>query len=171
MQVEAGSGRWFTIAEAAPLLGVSVDTVRRRIKRKQLEARQVHTQYGPAWEVCLGDVQGGSPRLPTQDAQGPAESAAILEALRLVDRLQHDNRELAGQVGYLRAQLDAARQTIRALEAPNPQESPITQNLGPISPDPTPEPSEPPSPAPLPPTPNGRGRAPWWRRRWWIWLL
>ena len=46
--------RWYTIAEAAPVLGVSVDTVRRRLKRGELEARQVHTQHGPTWEVCLG---------------------------------------------------------------------------------------------------------------------
>ena len=44
--------RWYTLAEAAPVLGVSVDTVRRRLKWGQIEGRQVQTQHGPTWEVC-----------------------------------------------------------------------------------------------------------------------
>jgi hypothetical protein len=49
----------------------------------------------------------------------------LVEALRLIGRLQEENRTLAGQMGYLQAQLEQARETIRALEAPRTtQETP-----------------------------------------------
>ena len=169
---------WVTIAEAAPILGCSVDTVRRRLKRGELEARQVHTQHGPTWEVCLGNVRGDMPTVGStpRQAAGSADGAAILEALRLVGRLQEENRTLAGQVGYLQAQLDQAREQLRALEAPKTHESHEDVNLTAQAPEPpttTPPdpPSEPvpvPTPAPIPPGPKGDG--PWWRR-WWAALV
>jgi hypothetical protein len=70
----------------------------------------------------------------------------------------------AEEIGSLRAQLDAAQQTIKALQAPKPQESPVASNPGPIGENTPREPSEPPSPTPMPPTPNGSGRTAWWRR-------
>jgi len=170
LAAETQQGRWFTIAEAAPLLGVSVDTVRRRLKRGEIEARQVHTQHGPTWEVCLGTVQGVPAGEPGQDAQGATEGPAMLEALRLIGRLQEENRDLAGQLGYVRAQLAAAEDRVRALEAPRlPQDAPessVALNLGAQPDEPTTEPSEPLStrvPAPIPPGQNGSS---WWRR-WW----
>jgi len=42
-----------TIAEAAAHLGVSSDTVRRRIRRGDVQAMQVHTPNGPAWRVLM----------------------------------------------------------------------------------------------------------------------
>ncbi len=47
MSVEVQNGAWVTLTEAAPILGVSVDTVRRRLKRGEVQARLVHTQHGP----------------------------------------------------------------------------------------------------------------------------
>ena len=68
--VEHGD-RWVTLAEAAGLLGCSVDTVRRRLRKGALEARQVPTQHGPAWMVRLGETPTVMPTLgsaPRQDA-------------------------------------------------------------------------------------------------------
>jgi hypothetical protein len=67
-------------------------------------------------------------------------------------------------------QLEQARETIKALEAPR---SPVAPNLTVQAPDPTTEPPEPPwrpepsTPAPIPPDEDGR--QPWWRR-WWAWV-
>ena len=61
MSADEQGGTWVTVAEAAPMLGVSIDTVRRRLKRGELQARLVHTQHGPTWEVCLGIMQGDAP--------------------------------------------------------------------------------------------------------------
>jgi hypothetical protein len=47
-------GEWLGLAEAAERLGCSVDTLRRRIKRREVDARQVTTKHGPAWQLRLG---------------------------------------------------------------------------------------------------------------------
>ena len=49
---------------------------------------------------------------------GEAQSEALLEALRIVDRLQRENRDLAGLVGSLQQRLVFADERIRMLEAP-----------------------------------------------------
>jgi len=53
---DAQQDQSLTIAEAAAHLGVSSDTVRRRIRRRDLRAVQVPTPNGPAWRVALGAV-------------------------------------------------------------------------------------------------------------------
>jgi hypothetical protein len=121
--VDTVGTRWYTLAEAAPVLGVSVDTVRRRLKRGQIEGRQVHTQHGPTWEVSLGDVSTERQEAAegaAQGAQGGTEGDAgrgIAQLIALVDRLQQENRVLAGQVGFLTAQLSMAEERL-ALAAP-----------------------------------------------------
>src|SRR3712207_2953808 len=57
--MEQVAAEGLTLADAAARLGVSTDTVRRRIKRGELSARQVPTKFGPAWEVLLGAAPGG----------------------------------------------------------------------------------------------------------------
>ena len=99
--------RWYTLAEAAPILGVSVDTVRRRVKRGQLEARQVHTQHGPMWEVFLGS----RPPDAQADAYAPAEGAAQ-GADGVEDRWQAMATWAASLLVPIAAELGEARQTI-----------------------------------------------------------
>jgi hypothetical protein len=100
--------RWYTLAEAAPILGVSVDTVRRRVKRGQVEARQVHTQHGPTWEVFLGsaptDAQADAYAGADYPAQGHAEGAE--------DRSQVMATWAASLLAPIAAELGEARQTI-----------------------------------------------------------
>ena len=99
--------RWYTLAEAAPILGVSVDTVRRRVKRGQLEARQVHTQHGPTWEVFIGS----RPPDAQADAYAPAEGAAQ-GAEGVEDRSQAMATWAASLLVPIAAELGEARQTI-----------------------------------------------------------
>lgn len=159
---------WYTLAEAAPVLGVSVDTVRRRLKKGELEGRQVHTQHGPTWEVCLGSVkhdhQKGAEDAanPAQGVAGGGAAAGVVQLVALVDRLQRENRDLAGQVGFLTAQLAVAESRIAALEAPK---SPPDESTEPQLVEQAPAPAEP-FPAPLEPS---RNVTPWWRR-WRSWL-
>jgi len=61
--------------------------------------------------------------------QGAGDQGAIVEALKLIRELQVENRSLAGQVGFLQAQLiqsqgqlGQAQDTIKALEAPKAEE-------------------------------------------------
>ena len=53
MQDEDTDEHWLTLADAAPQLGCSVDTLRRRVKRGEIEARQVRMRHGPTWQVRL----------------------------------------------------------------------------------------------------------------------
>lgn len=129
---------WMTIAEAAKRLGVSADRVRRRLKAGEFEARQVASRYGPTWEIHLGDLtqpDSPSPRVtptvaprvtniprvaPTlaPDELPDDEGTATVELVRLVRHQQDQLTQLAGQVGFLQAQLQQAQETIKFLQAP-----------------------------------------------------
>ena len=65
----------------------------------------------------------------------------VEEDRRLIDRLQRDNQQLAGQLGFVQAQLQQAQERIKLLEAPKDE----------------PEPAREPEPTPV-------QRAPWWKR-------
>jgi hypothetical protein len=142
---------WATLAEAATLLGVSVYTVRRRMKRGELHAKQVLTRHGLAWHVRLSDLPGVAPAGGDelrQDAQGPA----MVELIRVVERLQEENRNLAGQVGYYQAKLQDAEHRLLALEAPvdRPESPPDARETA--------------SPGGVALEPSRAPSAPWWRR-------
>jgi len=129
---------WVTIAEAAKRLGLSADRVRRRLKAGDFEARQVTTRYGPTWEIRLGDltqqdshaagmaptvrprVAGPSKVGPTlaEDEAAAEETPAAVELVRLVRHQQDQLTQLAGQVGFLQAQLQQAQETLKLLQAP-----------------------------------------------------
>jgi excisionase family DNA binding protein len=118
-----------TLAEAAARLGVSVDTVRRRIKRGELGARQVQTKFGPMWEVLLGaapeglpppgnGVHGSAPRGSSNlPGAAPAPALGVTELVALVERQQQTIMELSGRVGFYQAQVEQLREQL-ALEAP-----------------------------------------------------
>ena len=129
---------WVTIAEAAKRLGLSPDRVRRRLKAGEFEARQVDSRYGPTWEIRLcglppgdspspGVVPTAAPRVVTGPRVAPTLAAdeaadddgpAAVELVRLVRHQQDQLTQLAGQVGFLQAQLQQAHETIKLLQAP-----------------------------------------------------
>jgi excisionase family DNA binding protein len=74
-----------TIAEAAAHLGVSSDTVRRRIRRGDLSAMQVHTPNGPAWRVLLGALPSAVPTLDGAHSSAAMHVEAPLLAQLLAD--------------------------------------------------------------------------------------
>ena len=53
-----------TIQEAAQRLGVSQDTVRRRIRKEELQARQTPTPQGFRWVVELEDLEEDAQAAP-----------------------------------------------------------------------------------------------------------
>jgi hypothetical protein len=133
--------------------GCSIDTVRRRIRRGELHAVQHAGRKGSIWKVLLGVAPNSPPTAGTGEDTPP-----LLEALRLVDALRPENRDLADQIGYLQARVQIHEEMIRALQA---QEAPssLVEAPGELDPlEPTPEPrsqSEPePSQFPLETTPT-----------------
>lgn len=126
-----GTDEWVGLVEAAARLGMSVDTVRRRVKRGELDGRKLHTQQGFKWQVRLGTP----PTQPMQDA-GPAEQAeprAIvsdqarqqLEAIRdeWLLPLVRENGDLRERIGHLEAERDALAARVAALQARGGPES------------------------------------------------
>jgi hypothetical protein len=108
---EAASGEWLPLVEAAPRLGCSADTVRRRLKRGALQGRQVPMQGGHRWEIFVPLIAAA----PTQDLQPLVD---------LVRDLTVQNVELAGQVGHWQTRAQLAEERLKLLEAPPPMAAP-----------------------------------------------
>lgn len=106
------TSEWVPLAAASRRLGIPIDTLRRKVKRGDLTARQVPTRQGHRWEVWLVDDQSPAEDPATAASQEPAERDALI--LELTRR----NEQLAGQVGFLQAQLQGAQERIALLEAP-----------------------------------------------------
>ncbi len=130
-----------TIQQAAAVAGVSERTVRRWIKEGRLAADKVPTAQGYEWRVQVPgagcplpparrvaggigvQVPGTSPgaAAPVADQVEQAPGEALVRALGLVERLQRENLELAGRVGFLQGQLQETQVQLLALAAPAPQ--------------------------------------------------
>lgn len=68
-----GGNTWVTLKEAAALLKVSVNTVKRRMQRGELEGRQEPTSRGFRWLVRLDPVTTDPTESPRQDDTVHAE--------------------------------------------------------------------------------------------------
>jgi hypothetical protein len=127
---------WVPIREAADRLGVSEDTIRRRLRARKLRGKPVRTPQGFTWQIRLdaptapaaapagaeasasADAEApppqpppslppqGPPHSPGQDGQAAA-GAAGAEAVR---RLEAHVGDLRAQLGRLGEELEARRQ-------------------------------------------------------------
>ncbi len=110
----------------------------RRIRKGQLQAHKANTPYGPAWQVTLDTSPDKTPPTPpttpdTLPSTGdtPASSPEFMKMLeiveedrRLIDRLQRENQQMAGQLGFMQAKLQQAEKTIALLMAPKDEPAP-----------------------------------------------
>jgi hypothetical protein len=64
-----------SITEAAASLGVSQDTIRRRIRKGELKAEKVYTPKGPAWMIDLPDDAQADETVASANAHEGAEQA------------------------------------------------------------------------------------------------
>ena len=147
---------WVPIREAAAALGVSADTIKRRIKAGDLPARKDPRPQGFVWLV-----QMESARVPAAvaaihavvpapvHAPAPEADAALAVALAQVD-------ELRAQVKILSDELDARRREVHDLLALLQRSAAPQQHEGSAG---VPAPVV----APVPPM-HARVRPPWWRR-------
>lgn len=120
-----------TVQRAAVACGVSERTIRRRIKEGTLAAEKVPTAQGYEWRVRLdgagcppggrgcrvddGPVDGGA--APAAGAGGEV-GEALVRAVALAERLQRENLELAGRVGFLQGRLQETQAQLLALAPP-----------------------------------------------------
>jgi excisionase family DNA binding protein len=175
----------FTLQEAAAVLGISLNTLRRRIAAGQVRAERARRPQGHVWRVYLGTderseqhAEQHAEQEAEQDAgstlQEPPTDVLRAEAMAtytrsllepLVNRLAEQERTIRDQA----EELGRLRERVATLQAPESHQTREASNLTAHAPDPPTEPSEPPSPAPMPSTSNGSEHAPWWRR-WVDWL-
>lgn len=126
-----------SVTEAAARLGVSERTIWRRIKQGKLDTHKTTDGL----RVSLSDI---SPKAtdtgPVSDSKATdrptdsvsvAPAAEVLELVRLVDRLQRDNQQLAGQLGFTTAKLQEAEKTIALLMAPKDEPAEVEPRAAP----------------------------------------
>jgi len=165
------TGAYVPIGRAAALLGLSGDVLRKRAAAGSVRARKVDSRWW-IWidgATAEADVDG-PPAAPLPEVAKPApEAAAPLpeaataapeaapappgreewrQLVGLVEKLQEENRNLAGQLGFVQAQRQLLEERVRLLEAPPPPE---------------PEPEAEPAAAPEPEPPEAAPRS-WWAR-------
>jgi excisionase family DNA binding protein len=96
---------WYTVTEAALLLGISETAVRRRISDRALTGMKL----GRGWRVLLpGEPREGRPPSGTEvepRSSGDVHAAAPEPLIALVRDLQRQNLALAGHIGYLQSRL------------------------------------------------------------------
>jgi len=182
---------WVPIAEAARRLGVSMDTVRRRLKRGELPSERRETPQGFVWWVNLDPLAEDGAVAAYADAElggdaahADADLGSVPHRLRqqigstMPPRRQGSEaphlaslvRELQGEVlrrteaattWQVRAEI-LAHQLANAEDRIKMLEGPKTD------PEPDAAPAPTPFPTPNPPTPNVMPEsAPSWWRRWW----
>lgn len=71
-----------TINEAAQALGVSSETIRRRIARGELRARKVPTDHGEMYMITLPDENAAAAPAPGPAGSAGSGPAGEIEALR-----------------------------------------------------------------------------------------
>ncbi len=136
-----------SIQEAAERLGVSADTIRRRLKRGELKGTQEpHGKSGYRWLVHLPDAaQADAPGLPPAEAYALAEARARIDGLeRLIDELASHRDKLETERDdwkeAARRESDAARELRVLLKGAQDSTRALTATLEPHA---GPGPSEP----------------------------
>ena len=149
---------YLSAKEAAAVAGVSERTVRRWLASGQLKAVRRGRAFAISHEALaaisgLDHGQGGHPSDSGQRSGRTADdngrAADTAELVALIREQQQTILELSGRVGYFQAQLEQARETIRALEAP--RDAPLHDERAQESTPGAEAPSEP-------------AARPWWRR-------
>jgi len=118
-----------TVSEAADILGVSTQTVRRMIRRGQLEGERVHRAQGSAYVVSIpapntaGDMDATATQQPAPNVSRSNATDQPPAAEAMVSLIQ---TTIATVLGPLVAELTASRQTnerqaeqLRTLEREN----------------------------------------------------
>lgn len=117
-QVAGNLPAGLSIKDAARVLGVSVNTVRARIKSGELAAEKVKGPTNEQWRVFIGNLPASSHQV---DSNLPTHSQTSInpEIERLLDIIEKQSAKLeaaSGQIGYLQAQLQASQEHVKLLE-------------------------------------------------------
>lgn len=114
---------WVDIGQAAEILGMSKDAVRKRIQRGTLPAEKIDGQ----WYIRLDDIQD-----ILKDEEAPNSFHSELLALRArVQELEERLRDKQEEINFLRSELERKdvlfQQHLRALPPPEEQNQALVQ--------------------------------------------
>jgi len=92
-----------TINEAAAHLGISADTVRRRIRKHLVTARQVPRPQGHVWMVDLpiSNAESQRPAPPPVQGDNTDDNALVVELKARIDSLETQLTTRAGEIDQL----------------------------------------------------------------------
>jgi hypothetical protein len=127
-------GTWVALRDAAALLNVSVDTVKRRMQRGALPRRRETIPQGFRWLVRIDPPQTEVPESPqdnerpSQGLEVPAASPDVVGAL--LNELQVRNGEIALLHETIAALTRAVEQRHLALTAGNVVPEPASEAVG-----------------------------------------
>ena len=111
-------GQWVSLRDAAEALGVSTDTVRRRLKRGNLPGEQRSTPHGPSWFVLLPRETAAAAAAPSDEPTMPGAvnglTGAAIELAVLQERVAGLEATLT-QVQEERDRLVQGERELRAL--------------------------------------------------------
>jgi hypothetical protein len=140
--------RHLGLADYAAAVGVSVATVRRRIRKGELAAVRVDGPYGPEWRIPAGDAHPDQPRRspslsddadPDHGDDHPVQQGSDPELVALIGRQQQTIMELAGRLGFyqseiqhLQAEVGQLKDQVTMLLAPPCPEMNIAEMAAPI---------------------------------------
>jgi hypothetical protein len=125
--------RGHSLAEYAALSGLSLTTIRRKIRRGELTAVLVAGRHGPEYRIFPDGHPDQSERVPLSGEPHQVNHACagrpdqpnqhpslpdLSELVRLIQEQERRLEQYAGQIGYLQAKLQAAEARILELEAP-----------------------------------------------------
>ena len=149
----AEEGTWVALKDAAAILGVSTDTVKRRMRRGELERRRETIPQGFRWlvrvDLVISGVAGLSERdeTPAQGVAVPTTSPDVVAAL--LHELEVRNQEIARLHDIVAALTHAVEQRPVLTAGTTP---PTTSSEAPGSPRSEDQPLH--------------GLRTWWRRLW-----
>lgn len=116
-------GQHLTLKEAAEALGVSVDTVRRRIKSGQIPAEKVEGPHGLQWIIRANDLTASAEIIEVVPVKTELQGTELVALIR--EAVKEGQREQAEEVRQLRKEVTQLNERIeglvRALPAGDPE--------------------------------------------------
>lgn len=106
-----------SLAEAAQRLGVSVDTIKRRLRRGELQGRQKPRPQGYTWLIEMPDCPAEGFNSPASShAETPAASMVDLEAATVeIVNMRAMLAMVQEQIAAQQAELEARRREVQEL--------------------------------------------------------
>ncbi len=127
MQTQGQDVKLLTIAEAAQRLGVSTDTVHRRLRKGELVGHQQPTPQGFTWMIEFAggprNTNGAAPA--SAPAEAPATAGEVQRLEKMVDMVEQQMETLREELSRKNTQIEQLHVLLQqqAVALPDPREN------------------------------------------------